>query len=161
MKAGLKTQAPKWRLLIHDWSKLTPKEWVAYREAFYGVAPVGLIEHYKGMKVVYTGDEAKKKWQEHVDRQFKYAWLHHQHLNPHHWQHWLLRQDNGRTLAMDMPEHFIREMVADWVGAGYAINGKVEVQDWYEKNKQHMILSPDTKELVEELLGLFPTGTSL
>lgn len=31
--AGRRTGAPLWRLLVHDWSKLTPAEWGAYVEA--------------------------------------------------------------------------------------------------------------------------------
>lgn len=34
--AGLRTGAPLWRLVIHDWSKLTPREWGAYVASFYG-----------------------------------------------------------------------------------------------------------------------------
>ena len=34
--AGIKTSAPLWRLIIHDWSKLTPAEWSPYVEMFYG-----------------------------------------------------------------------------------------------------------------------------
>jgi hypothetical protein len=38
-QAGRKTGAPLWRLLIHDWSKLTPVEWFAYVRSFYGPQP--------------------------------------------------------------------------------------------------------------------------
>jgi len=48
-----------------------------------------------------------------------------------------------------MPERYIQEMVADWMGAGKAINGKWEVCEWYEKNKRNMILHPDTRMIVE------------
>jgi hypothetical protein len=34
--AGLKTGAPFWRLLIHDWSKFMPSEWRPYVLSFYG-----------------------------------------------------------------------------------------------------------------------------
>lgn len=34
--AGLKIKAPLWRLVIHDWSKLTPAEWFPYVLRFYG-----------------------------------------------------------------------------------------------------------------------------
>lgn len=137
-------------------------EWRAYREAFYGKPPYMYIEDLgSGIKHVLLGEEAEKKWRDDVSLNFKYAWLHHQHRNKHHWQFWCLKEDSGKLLALDMPEKFIREMVADWVGAGYAINGRVEVQDWYAKNSQHMKLSERTKKRVEELLQLFPNGTTL
>jgi hypothetical protein len=34
--AGLKTGAPLWRLIIHDWSKFTPAERGPYVRPFYG-----------------------------------------------------------------------------------------------------------------------------
>jgi len=46
------------------------------------------------------------------------------------------------VLALEdpMPEHFVREMIADWCGAGRAITGEWEVLDWYEKNREKMAL---------------------
>lgn len=128
LRAGLQTGAPLWRLLIHDWSKLTPAEWGPYVRAFY-----------KGQGVRESG--------------FHAAWLHHQHHNPHHWQHWVLREDDGDLMALPMPEHFAREMVADWAGAGRAITGSWDVSEWYAKHTEIMVLHPDTRVLVEELLA--------
>jgi hypothetical protein len=36
--------------------------------------------------------------------------------------------------ALPMPEKFVREMVADWMGAGRAITGRWDVNDWYRPN---------------------------
>lgn len=72
------------------------------------------------------------------------AWLHHQHHNPHHWQHWVLREDDGDLMALPMPEHFAREM---------AITGSWDVSEWYAKHTEIMVLHPDTRVLVEELLA--------
>ena len=126
-RAGLKTKAPIWRLLIHDWSKLTPSEWFPYVDRFYG--------GYKN------------------DLQFNAAWLHHQHRNPHHWQHWVLREDDGDTFPISMPYQLVREMVADWMGAGRAITGKWEVWNWYEENKDRMVLHSETRRSVEQLIS--------
>lgn len=38
-RAGRITGAPLWRLLIHDWPKLTPAEWGPYVRSFYGPQP--------------------------------------------------------------------------------------------------------------------------
>jgi hypothetical protein len=51
-----------------------------------------------------------------------------------------------------MPEKYVREMVADWFGAGKAITGKWGAKDWYQTKKDGIKLHPKTKALVEELL---------
>jgi hypothetical protein len=127
-RAGLKTGAPLWRLLIHDWSKLTPVEWGPYVRTFY------------------AGDLVRPG-------EFDRAWLHHQHRNPHHWQHWLLRLDDGPTEALRMPVPLVREMVADWMGAGRAITGRWGVADWYEANRDRIVLHPEVRVQVENLVA--------
>lgn len=85
---------------------------------------------------------------------FDRAWLHHQHANPHHWQHWVLREDSGAVKALPVPYPLVREMVADWAGAGRAITGGWEVAQWYAKNREKQELHPDTRRYVEDLLGV-------
>ena len=129
--AGRRTGAPLWRLLIHDWSKFTPAEWGPYVRSFYG--PDGRTPE--------------------VRDDFDKAWLHHQHRNPHHWQHWLLREDDGDTLRLRMPEPLVREMVADWMGAGRAITGKWDVASWYEANADKILLHSATRSRVTALIA--------
>jgi hypothetical protein len=129
--AGLKTRAPLWRLLIHDWSKLSPAEWGPYVRSFYGRA----------------GRTAE------VRAAFNAAWLHHQHRNPHHWQHWVLREDDGDTRALPIPDKLVREMVADWMGAGRAITGEWEVASWYAANRSKILLAFETREAAEALIA--------
>lgn len=128
--AGVKTGAPIWRLLIHDWSKLSRAEWGPYVRSFYG----------------------KQGRTPEVREAFNAAWLHHQHRNPHHWQHWLLREDSGDTRILPMPPKLVREMVADWMGAGRAITGKWDVRSWYEKNSTTIKLALSTRIEVELLI---------
>lgn len=123
---------PLWRMIVHDMSKFRPSEWFPYAETFY--APDG-SKQYKP-----TED-------------FDIAWLHHQHRNPHHWQYWMLKQDNGKTKVIDMPREYIIEMVADWMGAGKAITGEWEVKEWYGNNKHKIVMSDKTKELVEWIIN--------
>jgi len=134
--AGLRIGAPLWRLIIHDWSKFLPCEWLPYARYFYGTP-----HKYQFPCCV--------KAQTDFDR----AWLHHQHANPHHWQHWVLREDSGATKVLEMPIRFAREMVADWMGAGRAITGKWETAQWYAKNKQNIQLHEATREIVENILA--------
>ena len=128
--AGLRHGVPLWRLVIHDWSKFMPCEWFPYAKSFYGPQP-----RTTSTKLAFDA-----------------AWLHHQHFNPHHWQHWVLREDSGDTKIIAMPVNFAVEMIADWCGAGRAITGKWEAWTWYEKNKERIMLHPETRLLIEAVL---------
>ena len=151
LQAGLKTKAPLWRLIIHDWSKFLPCEWFPDVESFYG-AGITLRQKQEQVTGLQPGEAFQLSL---IKDQFDLAWLHHQHANPHHWQHWVLREDSGAVKLLDMPEHFIREMVADWAGAGRTITGRWEVADWYEKNKANIQLDWPCRARVESLLLLF------
>jgi hypothetical protein len=146
-RAGLKTGAPLWRLLIHDWSKLSPAEWGAYVESFYKPLDPSI-----GRGEGQAGVELDKSMRAARASRFKAAWLHHQHRNPHHWQHWVLREDEGDTKCLEMPDGLVREMVADWMGAGRAITGKWEVASWYAANRHKILLASDTRNAVEALV---------
>lgn len=126
--AGLKTKTPLWQLLIHDWSKLTPAELPHYGRQFFGSAddPLG----------------------------FSNAWNHHQKVNKHHWEYWVLVTGHNRGGYKDgsclpMPEKYTREMVADWLGASRAYEKKwpksLEEWDWFKRNFENIRLHPMTR----------------
>lgn len=132
-RAGLATHTPIWHLIIHDWSKWTPVEFPAYAEHFYG--------------------KDRRSPNRPSSRRFVYAWLHHIHRNPHHWNHWALVGTSGLVKAQKMPEKYVREMVADWMGAGRSITGKwTDIITWYEKNSKTMVLHEDTRILVDLII---------
>jgi hypothetical protein len=119
-----------WRGITHDLSKFLPSEWTPYVDNFFG----------------------KKPPSKETTRAFDMAWLHHQHRNAHHWQYYLLRHEDGTVEALEMSPADTFEMVADWVGAGRAITGKVDVWSWYKKNTKNMHLHPTTRKAVETML---------
>ena len=128
--AGLKTKAPLWRLIIHDWSKLTPFEYRGYQRQFF--------------------DKVKDP------RQWEYTWLLHQNRNPHHWQYWISRHKDGPK-AIRMPEWAVREMIADWMGASRAYEGKWPTYEnclWIKTNlpKIYPHLHPITIARVDKVL---------
>lgn len=130
-----------WRLLIHDLSKLRPSEWTPYVLMFYGPS---------------TDDPEVKKLRQ---ARFNYAWLLHQHRNPHHWQHWILREDSGKTIVLTPPAHVVDEMVADWIAAGTKILGWPTLAEavaatiaWYAKNREKIVLREHARARVEETL---------
>lgn len=113
-KAGRKLKVPFLRLLLHDISKFRPSEFFAYMNQFYG-------------KVLDPHDIKKFR------REYKFdkAWLLHQKRNPHHYQYWTLIKDTGELVHIQIPQVVLREMVADWMGAGMAIHGKDDLNDWF------------------------------
>lgn len=150
--AGLKVKASIFRLVIHDWSKFLPSEWFPYMEYFYGKHfSEDDAQRYSKNFGYYPVFDTQDYW----NKRFKQAWLFHQHRNKHHWQYWCLRNDDGITEYLDIPDVFVREMIADWAGAGKAITGKWEVKEWYSKNKEKIKLSENTRRRVEELLEKF------
>ena len=147
--AGLKTGAPLWRLLIHDWSKFLPSEWFPYARFFYGDFPDA---KETGRMVIDFGHNPRD-FMDVVEAEFDVAWLLHIHRSPHHWQHWILREDSGKTTALRMPDRFVREMVADWAGAGKAIHGEWEVAVWYAHNRDNIMLHSESRGLAEKLIA--------
>lgn len=89
-----------------------------------------------------------------VVEEFKQAWLHHIHKNPHHWQYWVLVNDEAEegVEALDMPMTLIIEMVCDWWSFSFKDGNLEEIFDWYDKHKSTMILSPITRMHVEKIL---------
>lgn len=166
-----------WRLLRHDLSKLLPSEFFPYRVMFYPTeTPTEWIEakaHVIGAVQANiagvpgtTGPRqlAEAAWgKEKSTRKAAYdrAWLKHIHRNDHHWQHWLLQQDDGRKIALLPPTLAVDEMVADWLGAGSKINELPTLAEcvgmtiaWYAANRRVMELRAPVRERVEETLLL-------
>lgn len=133
-----------WQGVTHDLSKCRPSEWFPYANFFYGGRPSPRDEtgYYKPTD---TGDEA-----------FDFAWLLHQKRNRHHWQWWVLPEDNGGTKVLPMSSVSRREMLADWHGAGKA-QGTPDTVAWWEKNREKMRLHPETRAWVES--QLYPTSS--
>lgn len=143
-----------WRGLIHDLSKFYPDEWFPYVEFFEGPKLARRKEWDSGDCWTYPLPPGTRCYED-VERDFNMAWLLHQHRNPHHHQFWVILKDDGRLVPLEMPEIYVREMVADWTGTGLAIHGKDETVEWYLKNKDKMKLHPATEALVQRLLGIW------
>lgn len=83
----------EWQIILkHDASKSDSEEYDAYDNYFYG----------------------NKSFEN--TQNFNLAWLRHIHVNPHHWQHWVLINDDPKqgTICLDMPYNYIIEMICDW-----------------------------------------------
>lgn len=97
----------------------------------------------------YFYDEERDKWL----TEFNYAWLHHIHNNPHHWQYWVLYEDKENT-ALDMPLCYIIEMVCDWWSFSWRLNNLYEIFNWYKNHQDKILMSKTTKLLVENILDI-------
>ena len=130
---GLERDVDVWEVIKrHDESKYTPEEYDAYDDYFYGKNHTGV-----------------------VDKEFKHAWLHHIHKNDHHWQHYVLINDepNEGIVALDMPYYYIIEMICDWWSFSWKTGNLSEIFKWYLVHKDHMKLSDKTRNAVEDILG--------
>lgn len=140
-----------WRAIIHDWHKFLPSEWFAYANYFYGNHPSWESVSSGVRRAGYPYELTLNYWL----TRFEFAWNLHQKRARHHWQFWLLTNDSDKPKhrPLDIPEKFVREMVADWWGAGRAITGKWDALAWYKKNASQILISDFTRKRVEELLN--------
>jgi len=130
--AGLKIGVPLWQLILHDWSKFTPFEFKEYRRQFFlpEKSPIGWAR----------------------------AWLHHQNLNKHHWEYWIPRdgtRDYPDNQPLIMPLIYVKEMVADWMGASRAYEGFWPDPDnwkWWNEHKDKIRLHPATIVFLDSIM---------
>lgn len=115
----------------HDASKSKIDEYWAYDEYFYG------------------GNKSYS-----VVQDFNKAWLLHIHRNPHHWQYWILINDNPQEgeILIEMPYNYIVEMICDWWAFSWAKGNLNEIFPWYEERKNYIKLHPNSRKTVENIL---------
>lgn len=134
-----------WKGIVHDLSKFRPSEFLPYAEHFHGPKAKKWRDETGYYKPTQTGDDA-----------FDFAWLLHQKVNNHHWQWWILPEDDGGELVLPMSPAARTEMLCDWIGASTAQGhgGIVGVRKWYVKNRAKMRFALDTRSWIEwELYG--------
>ncbi len=124
--------AAEWQIeFAHDESKSHPDEYEAYDAYFYGGNP-----SYE------------------VVQNFNKAWLLHIHRNPHHWQYWVLINDDPEEgeKILDMPYNYILEMICDWWSFSWQKKDLFDIFNWYAEHKDYMKLSNQTRKTVEKIL---------
>ena len=137
----------------HDESKYSTEEYNAYDRYFYG------------------GNRSYK-----VVQDFNYAWLHHIHKNPHHWQYWVLLEDdpegeaswkrlvqpgtgeykaaltNMPVMPLEIPVPVIFEMIADWWSFSWKEGNLFDIFNWYADHRSKQIINPKSRKIVEYIL---------
>ena len=79
--------------------------------------------------------------------------LHHYRRTWHHWQSHVVLQDDGKAVALPIPDRHRRELIADWEGAAKSTGGK-DGTSWYLANRNKIILHPQTRIWIEKELGM-------
>lgn len=132
--AGRRLCVPIWRLLKHDLSKLSFKEYIHYQRYFFSKD-----------KEVYKDS-------------FQKAWLHHINHNEHHWEYWFMR-NKTETVPIEMPDVCIREMIADWIGASRAYQHSYPTCDnwaWRDRELKYILdrVAPNTRDYILDTLNI-------
>lgn len=113
-KAGL-----YWQGITHDLSKFSPTEfWESVRFYQGTSSPINAAKAELGRSL---------------------AWQHHKGRNPHHYEYWTDKYDDG-TVALEMPYKYVVELICDYLGAARSYLGDQftytgEYKWWLEKVK--------------------------
>lgn len=134
----LKLKVPIHIALWHDMSKFSLIEYFAYVNKF-------------GRSLKEVTNNGKLYDPNSQPYEFQKAWLHHQR-NKHHWQAWCSIADGGKLVPIDMPEVYIKEMIADWISAGKTYSTKSDPVEWYNEHKDKLIFTDNTRKLIEKIL---------
>ncbi len=146
-RAGRVLNVGFWQLLIHDWSKFKPFQFVGYARYFY--KPDGSD---------YTRDEQRS---EAITSDFNRAWNEHIHNNPHHWQYWILTLESTKGILLEIPDIYVFEMLADWIGAGRA-QGRNDLRKWFETREGlEQRMHPTSYQFVRSLVEALDAGNGV
>lgn len=107
------------------------------------------IAKYVDKEYFYGGNRSFQ-----VVRYFQKACLHHIHNNPHHWQYWVLINDepDEGEVALEMPYECIIEMICDWWAFSWQKGDLSEIFSWYDKHQNYIKLASSTRRIVEDIL---------
>lgn len=160
---------PLWVAIWHDWDKFLPTEWFGYARCFY-VAD-GTKQYDENVGFMYA-------WMrhQHVNKHHWQWWLSFGAGTPIQKTN-IVVMDSGaakmfiwsdnkqykgvgifdcrpdlQIVARRMSDLAIREMIADWIGAGKATGSTLTTPQWYDANKHKMIIHPDSRRILEGLL---------
>jgi hypothetical protein len=129
-----------WLGITHDWSKFRPSEFFPYAEHFYGTKAEGIktgrdkTGYYKPTN---TGDP-----------DFDFAFFLHQKRNKHHWQYWVIPEDESGIKTLHIPNKYHSEMICDWHGASRAQGHGGKILDWWTTNGHKLQLDSFTRRLI-------------
>lgn len=132
------------RGLLHDMSKFSPVEFIESVKYFSEKeSPINVCKRVNGVSL---------------------AWMHHKGRNPHHYEHWVDRLDDG-CIPVKMPRKYAYEMICDYLGAGQAYNPDgwsfQNEYDWWMKRMDdcpNMAMHSETKDFVTHVFMRLKDG---
>jgi len=137
---------------------LTRHKWFVAIECFKrGIFLRGLLHDNSKLSWGEFKPYAIKFYTKELSPHFEMAWKKHLSTNKHHWQWWVLMNDDGTVEVLEMDIEYALEMVCDWIGVAKALKKpKMEdelyhVKEWYSRNK-NIRLHENTRKLVERIL---------
>ena len=124
------------RGLLHDMSKFSPSELIPnlkYIEP--GKSPINVAKEKDG---------------------YSKAWMHHKSHNPHHYEYWMDRFDNGCYVTR-MPFECMVECLCDYLAANRAYNPKEKKPyhselEWWKKERKIKTMHPDNIRFLDHVL---------
>lgn len=127
--------------LLHDLSKYSPTEFRVGARYF-------------------QGDRSPNN-AEREDIGYSSAWLHHKGRNKHHYEYWIdysAKEIKGGMAPAKMPEKYVVEMLMDRIAACKTYHKDTytdrDALDYFNKGKEHAMMHPETKALLEKLLTM-------
>ena len=134
------------QLFQHDKSKMSMTEYGPYDRYFY----------------------SKDELDEEAISKYKYAWNNHIHENPHHWQYWVLINDDDGEEALPMPRRYILELLCDWMSfdiiyiepdftsiepyGTFKLNAH-KLKKYWTDHENTMILHPSTRSSIKYMIN--------
>ena len=128
-----------WQGLRHDLSKYSPTEFIPG------------VKYYQGNRSPNEAERAAKGYSS--------AWLHHKGRNRHHLEYWIDYSPVGGhgLVGMEMPVKYVVEMFCDRMAASKTYRGAAyrdsDPLDYYLHSRDHYLIHPHTKALLEALLA--------
>ena len=121
-----------WQGIIHDLSKFSFTEfWTNVKYVIPGKSPIDVQKEEIG---------------------FSMAWQHHKGHNPHHYEFWMDKFDDGCYVAR-MPFKYVVEMLCDNLAAGRAYQGKKfsyeSEWNWWKKQRTIRNMHPDNAAFLQ------------
>ena len=126
-----------WQGLMHDLSK-------------YSLTELSMCKYYTGKGSPHQ-----------VAREvlgYSPSWIHHYHVNKHHYQFWWDENEEGKIIPMKMPFKYVIESFCDMLGASKAYNPDNWGPDmllcyWDQKCKGKRIMHEQSIGLIETLIN--------
>ena len=120
------------RGFMHDWSKFSPTEFWESVKYYQGTSsPIPACKEANG---------------------YSLAWQHHKGRNPHHYEYWIDRIDEG-GVPIRIPFEYVLEMIADYLAAGRTYQGKKftfqSELDWWKGQRDQRRMHEDTKKFLD------------